>query len=306
MLQTYHPQHGWQSVQTTLPTHGWLKLINPSKEEIHQVAQQCQIATELIQASLDPTARPRIVSKNQAHLVLTHLPLPLAATERAPFAVMPMSIIVKDQLVLTVCQQDSQAFHDVVGQSVATEPARLVAQLLAAGAEYFFNALNKVEKMITTVEQELQKSIKNRQVFKLLNHNKSLIGFANSLASNVQVLNGLCAQSPLPSSSNTHNTLLDVKVATEQAHAIAATHSANLRNLMDAYSAAIENNLSLVVQYLSIYVIIMAVPMGIAGLYGMNTPLPLQDEPYILALLAVIGIVVASLITRAFKARSIL
>lgn len=287
-------------------------MINPSKEQLYRVSRHYQIALELLQASLDPSARPRRLSKDQAHLVLTHVPQAHDPSERAPFGVMPLGIIVKDQLVLTVCQHDSTVLHTVsAGYATHIAPAtetspQLLYRLLEAGAEAFLTAIQQVEGMVITVEQELQRSIKNRQVFKLLNHNKSLIAFANSLHSNASVLDGLRQRPIFEHDAEAMNALRNIQVATDQAEAKAATHSANLRNLMDAYSAAIENNLSLVVQYLSIYVIIMAVPMGIAGIYGMNTPLPLQDEPYILALLTVIGLTVAGLITRAFKARRII
>jgi len=72
---------------------------------------------------------------------------------------------------------------------------------------------------------------------------------------------------------------------------------------MDAYSAAIENNLSLAVQYLTIFVTIAAIPMAVAGIYGMNTPLPFQDEPYALAALAGITVAVAVAVISFFKAR---
>ncbi|MBP6115728.1 MAG: magnesium transporter CorA family protein [Neisseriaceae bacterium] len=309
MLQIYHPHQGWQQAQSSLPAQGWLKLINPSKEAIHQVSRHYQIASELIEAALDPNARPRLHSQEGAHLVLSHLPLAQPDSERVPFGILPVGIILKDQLVLTVCLQDSPIWQTKMAQGLATldeRPLQSVYRLLAASTNAFLDALKRIEHRVTAVEQALQKSIKNRQVFKLLNHNKSLIAFATSLHSMVQVLNRLHAQPPVPADQHDQDLLLDIKVATAQAQAIAAIHSANLRNLMDAYSAAIENNLSLVVQHLSIYVIIMAVPMGIAGLYGMNTPLPLQDEPYILALLVVISLVVVGLITRAFKARRII
>lgn len=310
MLHIYDPQLGWQQAQSILPSAGWLKLINPSKEELNRVASHYQIAPELIQSSLDMTARPRVHSQDHAHLIVTHLPMQHDAQQRAPYGVMPLGIIVKAKILLTVSQQDSPILNaptlSYAADASEAEQTHLVYRLLAVAAAHFHDAIQVVDTMVSTVENELKKSIKNKQVFKLLSQNKSLIAFANSLQSNTHVLNTLLSKAILVGNHASHDLLLDVKVATEQAHAIAHTHGANLRNLMDAYSAAIENNLSLVVQYLSIYVIIMAIPMGIAGIYGMNTPLPLQDEPYILALLGLIGLVVAGLVTMAFKARKII
>ncbi|MBP6563930.1 MAG: magnesium transporter CorA family protein [Neisseriaceae bacterium] len=310
MLYIYDSQLGWQAAQSILPPAGWLKLINPSKEEMTRVAQHYQIPLELIQPSLDMAERPRIQSKEGAHLIVTHLPIQHDAEQRAPFGVMPLGMILKAKILLTVSRHESPILDASVNHYVpyanAVEQTHLVYRLLAVAVEHFLDALQAVEHKVTSIETELQKSIKNKQVFKLLNQNKSLIAFANSLQSNTHILNTLRRKSLLVGNDATHDLLLDVQVATEQAHAIAKTHGGNLRNLMDAYSAAIENNLSLVVQYLSIYVIIMAIPMGIAGIYGMNTPLPLQDEPYILPLLGLIGLIVAGLVTTAFKSRKII
>lgn len=167
----------------------------------------------------------------------------------------------------------------------------------------FGNALNHVDVAVDEVESRLQVSISNKQVFELLNNNKSYLGFIRSFKHNEAILNEVSTRKLFASDHVLEMKLSDIIIETLQLKKRAEIYNANLRNLMDAYSAAIENNLSLAVQYLTVFVTIAAIPSAIAGIYGMNTPLPFQDEPYALAALAGIAFVITVITIAFFKIR---
>lgn len=171
-----------------------------------------------------------------------------------------------------------------------------VVDLLHAIAQQFFHAFEQIHLQIMPVESELKYSIKNQQIFRLLAHSKTLNKMVNALHANCKMLSQLQSQTLLvfpDSPSDTELSLADVCDETQQALAMINIQNNNLCNLMDAYAAAVENNLSMLVQYLSIYVILGAIPLGIASLFGMNIPLPWHDQPWPLFDLALISILIS-------------
>jgi magnesium transporter len=66
---------------------------------------------------------------------------------------------------------------------------------------------------------------------------------------------------------------------------------------MDAFATIISNNLNVVMKFLAAVTVILIVPTVIAGFYGMNVRLPIEDSP--VAFPVIVGL---SLLLSAFVA----
>lgn len=289
----------------------WLKVIHPDQDYITHIAKQFAIPHSFLQSAMDENASARIQCKQQCTLIMTHLPFFTQSTSEQQHCD-TFAIIIKANLVFIVSKHEHEIFDHII-EYIDKNPitstdqlADCVYRLLELGADQFVAATKMINEKIVLVEEELLSSIKNKQVFKLLAHNKSLNRLAISLRGNAKVLSLLNDMQIIEHQETARHRLLNVMVETEQAQAMAEIHNINLSNLMDAYSAAIENNLSLLVQYLSVYVIIAAIPLGVASFYGMNTPLPIQEQPYALALLAGLCAIISFAIIVIFKKRQII
>ena len=61
---------------------------------------------------------------------------------------------------------------------------------------------------------------------------------------------------------------------------------------MDAYASIISNNLNGVMKYLTSITIILAIPTMIASYWGMNVPVPLQENPFGFVLIVIFSILI--------------
>ncbi len=286
-------------------------LINPSTAEIQEVSDKYHIQTEILNFGIAHRARPRIQMIDNTNIIINHLPLLNNKTADIPFGTTPFSIVEKDGVMICISRNDHSIFHEIAAEyeQTMTKDKTLgyfIFSLLEKVADQFIFSIQNVNEKVLLIENELKESIKNHQVFLLLKNNKSLNLFSSSLKANLAVLQQLRHTRTINQVDDFNDILDDIIVETEQAQMMAEINNINLSNLMDAYSAAIENNLSLLVQYLSIFVILAAIPMGIAGIYGMNTPLPFQDESYALAVLGAIAVGIAVLLVVIFKKRQII
>lgn len=53
-----------------------------------------------------------------------------------------------------------------------------------------------------------------------------------------------------------------------------------LTGTLDAYASIISNNLNSVMQFLTSITIILAIPTMISSYWGMNVPVPMQNNPF--------------------------
>lgn len=53
-----------------------------------------------------------------------------------------------------------------------------------------------------------------------------------------------------------------------------------LSGMVDTFASVISNNLNIVMKFLATVTIVMSIPTMIASFYGMNVPLPGQNNPY--------------------------
>lgn len=307
MLKTFDIQAKDKLNRVKPSNHLWIQLVNPSQNELERIAKDFLIPFSMLNMHQSDKRSTAIERHSDLFAFVIELPILNEAGSKVPFAIMKLSIIVIGDVVITIVDQAHPILEDMQKEYAALFSTMCVTSFVNRIFElttgYFLISITQISDIVGDVERRLQVSISNKQVFDLLNNNKSYLFFIRSLKHNGIILDDLAKKRLLASDHRTDVQMIDIIVANQQTQKKAEIYNANLRNLMDAYSAAIENNLSLAVQYLTIFVTIAAIPMAVAGIYGMNTPLPFQDEPYALAALAGITVAIAVAVISFFKAR---
>lgn len=301
MLNCYQCDSAGQlQVQKEIVQKSWVSLIAPTEKEIQIVSNQIAIPMEFIDASLDSNERSRVQKKEDHLLIIANVPFATNDETSMPYKTIPISIIQTPEMMVTICAVEHpilRAFSEQQTKGLLTQkPNTFTLQLFQEILSNYINCLNDIDQKVAATEEKLKRSIHNEQIFTLLNYNKSLIAFTKSLNANHKAIEKLTKDKNFKIGKEDESLVLDIFIEAKQAIDTSRIHNLNLSGLMDAYSAAIENNLSIVVQQLTIYVIIIAIPMGAAGIFGMNTPLPFQDEPYMLTVIMSICLVISLLV----------
>ena len=152
--------------------------------------------------------------------------------------------------------------------------------------------------MTSLIEQDLEKSIKNKELNKLLKMEKCLVYFITSIKANEIVLAKLRSSRKITNEIN-EDLLEDAVIENKQALEMAQIYSDIQSGMMDAFASVISNNLNIVMKTLAIITIVMSIPNIIFSALGMNinfSGIPFVSTPY--SLLIWVGLsVVLSLIT---------
>jgi magnesium transporter len=165
--------------------------------------------------------------------------------------------------------------------------SRFLLQLLFKNATFYLYYLRHIERISNKIENELQKSMKNKELIQLLKLEKSLVYFSTSLKSNEVVLEKLMKLDAIKKYPEDTELLEDVIIENKQAIEMTNIYSSILSGMMDAFASIISNNLNIVMKSLTIITIALSIPMVVSGYFGMNVPNFMEENPFAFA--AIVG-----------------
>ena len=153
-------------------------------------------------------------------------------------------------------------------------------QIFYSNAERYLTILKRLNKETELAESVLKNSMKNKELMKLLNIKKSLVYFTTSLKSNEVVMERTLRGNLIKLYEEDEDILDDAIIENKQAIEMSQIYSNILTGTMDAYASIISNNLNGVMQFLTAITIILAIPTMISSYWGMNVPVPMQNNPF--------------------------
>lgn len=300
MLKTFVTNESGGIQETTEIVKGcWVNLISPTEEEINYTANQLQIPLDFLKDPLDEEERSRLEKEDDNILIIINMPLVTKDEfDRPIYDTIPLGMIITKDCFITVCLKDNPIFHlfsqNKVKQFFTYKKTRFALQMLYLTATSYLRFLKQINKKTDEIESELHQSMKNKELFSLLNLEKSLVYFMTSLKSNNIVMQKMLRSSYLKMYEDDKELLEDVIIENQQAIEMAETHSSILSGMMDAFASVISNNLNMVMKFLTSFTIILALPTMVASFFGMNVPIPFQDYPHAFFIAIIISIIFAS------------
>jgi len=291
MLDIYkNTPDGLQTLEN--PTNGcWIKTTDPTPDEKEKLVNW-GIEPELITYSLDQDEMARVERDDGYTLILLRIPHFQGETHDIPYSTVPMGIIIKDNLIVTICRHDSHITRILTdGKYRGFKTAkryRFVLYVLLETATRYLTYLREINRAVDNVEDQLEKSTRNRELLKLLKYQKSLVYFTTALHSNEVMMERLQRMRMFNQYDEDEDLLEDVITENQQAIQVSNINAEILAGLMDAFASIISNNLNVVMKALAAITIVINIPAIVAAFYGMNVSLPGEEHP--LAFLTVFGI----------------
>lgn len=258
----------------------WVNLVNPNEKEIEQVSTSLNVEVDFLKAALDEEERARIESDNGQTLIIVDIPVSENEGKISIYTTIPLGIIILKHAIITVCLKEDTLLGDFINNKVKTfitqYKTRFVLQILFKNATRYLNYLKHIDKMSNKVEQDLHKSMKNKELIQMLKLEKSLVYFSTALKSNEVVLEKLTKYEHIKFYPEDTELLEDVIIENKQAIEMSTIYSNILTGTMDAFASVISNNLNIVMKFLTSVTIVMAIPTMVSSFFGMNVKMPLS------------------------------
>ena len=278
----------------------WVNLVNPDDREVEKISSLTGISDEYLKAALDEEERARIDKDDDCVMIIMDVPI----IEEDPeddyytYGTIPMSIIHKDNYLVTVCLRENSVVNDFkfgrVKNVETFKSTRLTFQLLYAVSTKYLSYLRLINKASQRVQSTLEKNMKNDAILEMLDLQKSLVYFSTSISANDAVIEKLKKQSYLKKYEEDQDVIDDASIENKQAAEMCSIYREIMNGTMEAYGTIITNNVNDIMKILAALTLVLSVPTLIASLFGMNLGgIPGVHSPWGFGVVCLISIILA-------------
>ncbi|MHA1946642.1 MAG: magnesium transporter CorA family protein [Candidatus Hodarchaeales archaeon] len=285
-----------------IPT--WMICTNPSQKELKSIQNTYQIPWEDIEDSLDVDERPRLElePENDPPFVKLVLRVPsgesFEPTEKilSRETTLPTTIFLTGNHLITIQHQPFEAkrIRKPIGsrRKREREPTILVLlDWLESVVKAYELSVDIIDQELKILEQKIFRSVKSRSIEKVFTLSRESTYLDAALRANVRAFYQLQKTPEFKEQPELLDDLEDLSIDLQQQADLLRIYRDLIESSLDAFASVISNNQNDLIKVLASISLIVTVPTLIASLYGMNVPLPFQQDPLAFLLILIISAV---------------
>ena len=257
----------------------WVNVEEPNAEELQLLTDKFGLPEDFLNDVSDVDERPRVERNNG--WICTILRIPVVSVENdVPYTTMPIGVMVNGDYVISVCYSRNILIPDFIEHTrkrsigIGSAPD-FILRLLNSSAYWFLNYLKDVHRMVAEAEGELRRSIRNEDLLRLMNLQKSFVLFATSISGNNILLDRI---KRMYNDELDAELFEDVSIELRQANTTVTIATQMLDRTLDTYASVISNNVNAIMKRLTSVSLILMIPTLIASFYGMNVDVLISSD----------------------------
>ncbi|MGF0098239.1 magnesium transporter CorA family protein [Prevotella sp. SGI.027] len=251
----------------------WIQVTCPTEEDQQELEERFQIPDYFLQDVSDTDERARYEYDDGWMLIILRIPYVKEIRSRTPYTTVPLGIIHKRDVTITVCYYETNMMIDFVSYqqkrgSGFTDYVDLTFRLFLSSAVWYLKRLKQINALIEKAKHNLDHEVNNESLIGLSRLQDSLTYFITSIRGNENLLAKL--KFKLQVDELDVDLIEDVNIEMTQARETTSIYANILESTMDTYSSIINNNVNTVMKTLTSVSILMMSTTLVASLYGMN------------------------------------
>ncbi len=279
----------WQMIPNgLLPLNSFEKgcivhVTDPTPSELNTLRTALKVPDDFLADIIDVDERSRMEVEDDQLLMIYRIPFQ-NQSNGFPFTTIPVGIVLSKEELVIVCQRNNEVLDDFFSRSgkgiVIENKIDLILHLFLRTTMFYHRYLKQINNQTGLIEQDLEKSTRNKELHRLLKMEKCLVYFTTSLRSNEMMMLKLKSSKYIRDFEFSQDLLDEAMIENKQAIDMAKIYSDIQSGMMDAFASVISNNLNIVMKQLTIITIILMIPTLIASFYGMNVPNRFEESKY--------------------------
>ena len=295
MKTFWNTQGGLSQLQEWQP-NCWIQVTCPTEDDQHELKERFGIPDYFITDISDTDERARYEYDDGWMLIILRIPYVKEIRSRTPYTTVPLGIIHKRDVTITVCYYETNMMIDFVSYQQRrgvgfTDYVDMIFRLFYSSAVWYLKRLKQINSLIDKAKRNLDQNVNNESLISLSRLQDSLTYFQTSIRGNETLLSKL--KFKLQIDELDADLIEDVNIEMTQARETTNIYSDILESTMDTYSSIINNNMNTVMRTLTSVTIIMMFPTLVASLFGMNLVNGMEHAPYGFVLALAISLMVS-------------
>ncbi|CCY83048.1 mIT family metal ion transporter CorA [Prevotella sp. CAG:1185] len=276
----------------------WIQVTCPTEEDQRLLEDEFKIPDYFLSDISDNDERARYEYDDGWMLIILRIPFVKEIRSRTPYTTVPLGIIHKRDVTITVCFHETNMMIDFVSYQQKrgegfTDYVDMIFRLFLSSAVWYLKRLKQINNLIEKSKRNLDKEVNNESLIGLSRLQDSLTYFITSIRGNENLLAKL--KFKLQVDELDADLIEDVNIEMSQARETTNIYSDILESTMDTYSSIINNNMNTVMRTLTSVSIILMFPTLIASLLGMNLINGMEQWKYGFVIAIIVSILISGI-----------
>ena len=281
----------------------WINIEFPDEDDLHFLTEELGVPSEFLADIADVDERPRTEKEDDWQLTILRIPLE-SNIQGLPYMTDPVGVITGKETTITVCYRKSQLIPDFIShirrKSISiTSQADFITRMIYSSAVWFLKYLKLIYLEINRAEKELEESVRNEDLMRIMRLQKSLVYFSTSIRGNEAMLGRL--RTATRAGEIDPDLVEDVSIELRQAYNTINIYTDICNSTMDALGSIISNNVNTIMKRMTSLQIVLTIPTMIASFYGMNVDVYIAEWHYSFVAIMIISVIISAIAFVLFK-----
>ncbi len=292
----------------------WIHVTSPSEEEIKKISSMTRIDEDMLKTVFDEEELAHFDIDGDITLIVVDIPIIIDGLNvgMRKYNTTPFGVLFNNDYIVT-----TSVIKGVFDQLINTrwmknfttcDQYRLTCQILYSISARFVNILKQLDKDSEQIQKTLNDTLNNKELYELIDINKSLVYILSGLNANYLVLTRIKNLEVIKNNVDNIDFIEDAIIENRQAYEMGSIHKAILTDSINVISTIVSNNVNTIMKTLTNVTIILAVPTLVASFFGMNFDLPFYQNVFLIVfilslILSIISAVILIRYTNGIKKR---
>ena len=282
----------------------WIQVTCPTEEDQRELEERFNIPDYFMSDISDTDERARYEYDDGWMLIILRIPYVKEIRSRTPYTTVPLGIIHKRDVTITVCFYETNVMIDFVsfqqkrGEGF-TDHVDMIFRLFLSSAVWYLKRLKQISMLVDKAKRNLDKEVNNESLIGLSRLQDSLTYFQTSIRGNETLLSKL--KFKLQIDELDADLIEDVNIEMTQARETTSIYSNILESTMDTYQSIINNNMNTVMRTLTSVTIIMMIPTLITSMFGMNLINGMEAKPWGFVIAIIFSVAISAIAWGIFR-----
>ncbi|BCU53063.1 magnesium transporter CorA [Staphylococcus auricularis] len=286
MITAYKHENSLEIKETRLDQDvAWLNIVDPEREEIETLIGLYDIPEDFLRDPLDTEESARIEFDDDTgySLIIIDLPIVNQTNQKVlSFITIPLGIIIGNKKIMTVCSEENDFLEFYARQNINLNyRSQFALTILLTIANHFNRNLRLLNRTRLRIERSLKNNITNKQLYNLMEVEKSLVYFLDALKGNDNVIKKLFRLPSIKRFDEDEELIEDLIIENNQAIETTELYTNILESITSSYASLLSNEMNNTMKTLTLFTVLLTLPTLVFSFFGMNVPLPIDDHSYI-------------------------
>ena len=297
-MKTFWNTQGGLTQLSEWQSNCWIQVTCPTEDDQRELEEKFNIPDYFMSDISDTDERARYEYDDGWMLIILRIPYVKEIRSRTPYTTVPLGIIHKRDVTITVCFYETNMMIDFVsfqqkrGEGF-TDHVDMIFRIFLSSAVWYLKRLKQISMLVDKAKRNLDKEVNNESLIGLSRLQDSLTYFQTSIRGNETLLSKL--KFKLQIDELDADLIEDVNIEMTQARETTLIYSNILESTMDTYQSIINNNMNTVMRTLTSVTIIMMIPTLITSMFGMNLVNGMESKPWGFIIAIILSICVSGL-----------